>query len=68
MPHDLQAKAAVIKAKLEAVTVGDGNTGGSGSGGDEDNGGDSDGGCTDKNNQQSTKSGGGHGDENGDGW
>ncbi len=57
-----------MKAEVEAVTVGDGNTGGGGSGGDEDNGGDSDGGCTDKNNQQSTISGSGHGDENNDRW
>ncbi len=62
-----------MKAEVEAVTVGDGNTGGGSSGGDssggnKDNGGDSDGRCTDKNNQQSTKSGGGHGDENDNGW
>ncbi len=62
-----------MKAKVEAVTVGDGNTGGGGSGGDgsggnEDNGGDSNGGCTDKSNQQSTKSGGGHGEKNNNGW
>jgi hypothetical protein len=50
-----------MKAEVEAVTVGDGNTGGGGSGGNEDNDGDSIGGCTDKINQQSTKSGGGHG-------
>jgi hypothetical protein len=49
-----------MKAEAEAVTVGDGNTGGSGSGGSKDNGGNSNGGCTDKNNQQSTKSVGGH--------
>ncbi len=53
-PTDLQAKAVVMKAEAEAVTVGDGSTGGSSSGGDEDNGGNNDGGCTDKNNQQST--------------
>ena len=40
-----------MKAEAEAVTVGDGNTGGSGSGGNKDNGGNSNGGCTDKNNQ-----------------
>ncbi len=40
---DLQAKAAVMKAEAEAVTVGDGNMGGGGSGGDEDNGGNSNG-------------------------
>ena len=56
-----------MKAEAEAVTVGDGNTGGSISGGDKDNGGNSDGGCTDKNNQQSTKSGNGHGVKNDDG-
>ncbi len=44
MPPDLQAKAAVMKAEVEAVTVGDGNTvgggsGGDGSGGNKDNGG-----------------------------
>ncbi len=62
-----------MKAKVEAVTVGDGNTGGGGSGGDgsggdKDNSGNSNGGCTDKNNQQSTKSSGGHGNENDNGW
>jgi hypothetical protein len=36
-----------MKAEVEAVTVGDRNTGGGGSGGDEDNGGNSNGGCTD---------------------
>jgi hypothetical protein len=50
-PPDLQAKATVMKAEAEAVTVGYRNTGGSCSGGDEDNGGDSNGRCTDKNNQ-----------------
>jgi hypothetical protein len=50
VPPDLQAKAAVMNAEAEAVTVGDGNTGGGGSGGNKDNSGDSDGGCTDKNN------------------
>jgi hypothetical protein len=72
VPPDLQAKAAVMKAEAEAVTVGDGNTCGGGSGGDgsvgnRDKGGDSDGGCTDKSNQQSTKSGGGHGGKNNNG-
>ncbi len=62
-----------MKAEVEAVTLGDGNTGGGGSGcdgsgGDKDNGGDSNGGCTDKNNQQSTKSGGVHGNKNDNGW
>jgi hypothetical protein len=66
-PPDLQAKAAVMKADAEAVTVGDGNTGGGGSGGGKDNGSDSNGGCTDKNNQQSTKSVGSHGNKNDDG-
>jgi hypothetical protein len=61
-----------MKAEAEAVTIGDENTCGGGSGGDgsvgdEDNGGDSNGVCIDKNNQQSTKSGGGHGSENDDG-
>jgi hypothetical protein len=54
-PPDLQAKAAVMKAEAEAVTVGDRNTGGGSSGGDEDNCGVSNGGCTDTrtiNNQQ----------------
>ncbi len=46
-PPDLQAKAAVMKAEAEAVTVSDRNTGGGGSGGDKDNGGNSNGGCTD---------------------
>jgi hypothetical protein len=54
VPPDLQAKAAVMKAEVEAVTVGDGNMGGGGSGGNEDNGGNGNGGCTAKNNQQST--------------
>ncbi len=36
-----------MKAELEAVTVGDRNTGGGGSGVNEDNGGNRDGGCTD---------------------
>jgi hypothetical protein len=62
-----------MKAEAEAVTVGDGNmgggsSGGKGSGGDKDNGGNSNGGCIDKNNQQSTKSGGGHGNKNDEGW
>jgi hypothetical protein len=43
-PPDLQAKAAVMEAEAEVVTVGDGNTGGPSSGGDEDNGGNSNGG------------------------
>ncbi len=56
-----------MKAEVEAVTVGDGNTGGGGSGGNKDNSGDSNGGCPDKNNQQSTKRGGSHGNKNNDG-
>ncbi len=61
-----------MKVEAEAVTVGDGNTcgggsGGNGSVGNEDNDGNSDGGCTDKNNQHSTKSGDGHGGKNNDG-
>jgi hypothetical protein len=54
-PPDLQTKAAVMKAEVDAVTVGDSKTGDGGSGGNEDNGSGSNGGCTDKNNQQSTK-------------
>jgi hypothetical protein len=49
-PPDLQAKAAVMKAEAEVVTVGDGNTSGGSSGGNEDSGGNSDGRCTDKKN------------------
>jgi hypothetical protein len=47
---DLQTKAVVMEAEVEAVTVGNGNTGGSGSGGAKDNDGNSDGRGTDKNN------------------
>ncbi len=62
-----------MKAEAEDVTVGDRNTcgghsGGDGSVGNKDNGGNSNSGCTDKNNQQSTKSGGGHSGKNNDGW
>ncbi len=53
-----------MEAEAEAVTMGDRNMGGSSSGVDEDNGNDSDGRCTDKNNQQSTKSSSGHGIKN----
>jgi hypothetical protein len=47
---DLQAKAAVMEAEAEAVTVGNENMGGGGSGGKKVNGGNSDDGGTDKNN------------------
>jgi hypothetical protein len=73
-PADQQAKAVVVEAEMEAVTVCDKNTGcsGGGSGGsgsNEYNGGNSNGRSTDKNNQQSSKSGGcsSNGVENNDG-
>jgi hypothetical protein len=47
---DLQAKAAVMEAEVEAVTVSNGNMGGGGSGGDKGNGGNRDGGDTGNNN------------------
>jgi hypothetical protein len=55
-----------MEAEAKAVTIGDLNTGGGGSGVDKDTGDNSDGGCTDKNNQQSTKSGGSHCGKNND--
>jgi hypothetical protein len=52
----------MMEAEVEAVSVGDRNTGGS-SGGDKDNIGDSNGGGTD-NNKQLTKSGSSNGNSN----